>query len=210
MWCGQLSLLVHPDKCKHPKSKEAFAGTVQEDLRCSHLVIFLSVCCGINVLPCRTVSRRRAVVAVAVLLRWQFAVLYLRCLRLISSEFSSRCCLTNEWHLTARTALAKAQQLLLDASEREYIVAQINLARGTSPFCIILRMSEVRGWGCFIMFLRSGWGWDWSRKCSTDELRSERKKMLKKDNASKIKSMVDEVSKPNDFLLPIMSDSLSH
>ncbi|CAM6087700.1 unnamed protein product [Calypogeia fissa] len=71
-----LSLLVHPDKCKHPKAKEAFA------------------------------------------------------------------------------ALAKAQQLLLDASERDYIVAQINLAR--------------------------------------DELRAERKKMLKKDNASKIKSMVDE------------------
>ncbi|BBN17467.1 DnaJ homolog subfamily C member 8 [Marchantia polymorpha subsp. ruderalis] len=72
----KLSLLVHPDKCKHPQAKEAFS------------------------------------------------------------------------------ALAKAQQLLLDTAERDYIVAQINLAK--------------------------------------DELRAERKKMLKKDNASKIKSMVDE------------------
>lgn len=72
----KLSLLVHPDKCKHPKAQEAF------------------------------------------------------------------------------TALAKAQQLLLDPQEREYIVCQINVAR--------------------------------------DELRAGRKKQLKKDNASKIKSMVDE------------------
>ncbi|XP_002962433.2 J domain-containing protein spf31 [Selaginella moellendorffii] len=72
----KLSLLVHPDKCKHPKSKEAFA------------------------------------------------------------------------------ALAKAQQLLLDPQERDYLVAQINMAR--------------------------------------DELRNERKKHLKKDNASKLRSMVDE------------------
>ncbi|KAI5069486.1 hypothetical protein GOP47_0015787 [Adiantum capillus-veneris] len=72
----KISLLIHPDKCKHPKAKEAFA------------------------------------------------------------------------------ALAKAQQLLLDPQERDYIVAQINLAR--------------------------------------DELRAERKKQLKKDNASKIRSLVDE------------------
>lgn len=72
----KLSLLVHPDKCKHPQAKEAFG------------------------------------------------------------------------------ALAKAQQLLLEPQEREYLVDQINLAR--------------------------------------DELRAERKKFLKKDNASKIKSLVDE------------------
>lgn len=72
----KLSLLVHPDKCKHPQAKEAFG------------------------------------------------------------------------------ALAKAQQLLLEPQEREYLVSQINLAR--------------------------------------DELRAERKKQLKKDNASKIKSLVDE------------------
>jgi DnaJ family protein C protein 8 len=72
----KISLLIHPDKCKHPNAKDAFS------------------------------------------------------------------------------ALAKAQQLLLDPSEREYIVSQINLAR--------------------------------------DELRSERKKRLKRDNASKIKALVDE------------------
>uniref|UniRef100_A0A0D6R3S1 J domain-containing protein n=1 Tax=Araucaria cunninghamii TaxID=56994 RepID=A0A0D6R3S1_ARACU len=72
----KLSLLVHPDKCKHPKAQEAFA------------------------------------------------------------------------------ALAKAQQLLLEPQEREYLVCQINIAR--------------------------------------DELRAERKKQLKKDNVSKIKSLVDE------------------
>ncbi|KAL5709077.1 hypothetical protein ACHQM5_019803 [Ranunculus cassubicifolius] len=72
----KLSLLVHPDKCKHEKAKEAFG------------------------------------------------------------------------------ALAKAQQLLLDPQEREYLLSQVNAAR--------------------------------------DELRSKRKKMLKKDNASKLKSQVDE------------------
>ncbi|CAL9203705.1 unnamed protein product [Musa hybrid cultivar] len=72
----KLSLLVHPDKCKHPQAKEAFA------------------------------------------------------------------------------ALAKAQQLLLDLQEREYILSQVNAAK--------------------------------------EELRLKRKKELKKDNASKLKAMVDE------------------
>ncbi|XP_078442855.1 chaperone DnaJ-domain superfamily protein [Wolffia australiana] len=72
----KLSLLVHPDKCKHPQAKEAFG------------------------------------------------------------------------------ALAKAQQLLLDPQERDYLLSQINSAK--------------------------------------EELRVMRKKQLKKDNASKIKSMVDE------------------
>nr|GEV75432.1 hypothetical protein [Tanacetum cinerariifolium] len=72
----KLSLLVHPDKCKHPQAKEAFG------------------------------------------------------------------------------ALAKAQQLLLDPQEREYLVNQINAAR--------------------------------------EELRAKRKKQLKKDTASKLKSLVDE------------------
>ncbi|XP_020593984.1 dnaJ homolog subfamily C member 8 isoform X2 [Phalaenopsis equestris] len=72
----KLSLLVHPDKCKHPQAKEAFA------------------------------------------------------------------------------ALAKAQQLLLDPQEREYILSQVNNAR--------------------------------------EELRAKRKKQLKKDNVTKIKSLVDE------------------
>ncbi|XP_020519804.1 dnaJ homolog subfamily C member 8 isoform X3 [Amborella trichopoda] len=72
----KISLLVHPDKCKHPQAKEAFA------------------------------------------------------------------------------ALAKAQQLLLDQQEREYLLIQINSAR--------------------------------------DELRAKRKKQLKKDTASKLKSLVDE------------------
>lgn len=72
----KISLLVHPDKCKHPQAKEAFG------------------------------------------------------------------------------AIAKAQQLLLEPQEREYLVCQINLAR--------------------------------------DELRAERKKQLKKNNASKIKSLVEE------------------
>ncbi|KAM0030419.1 putative DnaJ domain, Chaperone J-domain superfamily [Helianthus debilis subsp. tardiflorus] len=72
----KLSLLVHPDKCKHPQAKEAFS------------------------------------------------------------------------------ALAKAQQLLLDPQEREYLVNQINAAR--------------------------------------EELRAKRKKQLKKDTASKLKSLVDE------------------
>ncbi|KAI3974562.1 hypothetical protein MKX01_020334 [Papaver californicum] len=72
----KLSLLVHPDKCKHPQAKEAFS------------------------------------------------------------------------------ALAKAQQLLLDPEEREYLLSQISSAK--------------------------------------EELRVKRKKQLKKDNASKIKSQVDE------------------
>lgn len=72
----KLSLLVHPDKCKHPQAKEAFG------------------------------------------------------------------------------ALAKAQQLLLDPQEREYLVSQVNAAK--------------------------------------EELKAKRKKQLKKDNASKIKSLVDE------------------
>ncbi|XP_039113771.1 dnaJ homolog subfamily C member 8 [Dioscorea cayenensis subsp. rotundata] len=72
----KLSLMVHPDKCKHPQAKEAFG------------------------------------------------------------------------------ALAKAQQLLLDPQEREYLLSQINAAK--------------------------------------EELRAKRRKELKKDNASKIKSLVDE------------------
>ncbi|KAF5175663.1 Dnaj-like protein, partial [Thalictrum thalictroides] len=72
----KLSLLVHPDKCKHPQAKEAFG------------------------------------------------------------------------------ALAKAQQLLLEPQEREYLLSQVNAAK--------------------------------------EELRSKRKKLLKKDNASKLKSQVDE------------------
>ncbi|KAK1306251.1 hypothetical protein QJS10_CPA10g00233 [Acorus calamus] len=72
----KLSLMVHPDKCKHPQANEAFQ------------------------------------------------------------------------------ALAKAQQLLLDPQEREYLHGQINSAK--------------------------------------EELRAKRKKQLKKDNASKIKSLVDE------------------
>ncbi|KAL2536034.1 Chaperone DnaJ-domain superfamily protein [Forsythia ovata] len=72
----KLSLLVHPDKCKHPQAKEAFS------------------------------------------------------------------------------ALAKAQQLLHDPSEREYLLNQVNAAK--------------------------------------EELRAKRKKQLKKDTASKLKSLVDE------------------
>ncbi|XP_074584547.1 J domain-containing protein spf31-like [Curcuma longa] len=72
----RMSLLVHPDKCKHPQAKEAFA------------------------------------------------------------------------------ALAKAQQLLLDPPEREYLLSQIGTAK--------------------------------------QELKLKRKKELKRDNASKIKAMVDE------------------
>ncbi|CAK9327916.1 unnamed protein product [Citrullus colocynthis] len=72
----KLSLLVHPDKCKHPQSKEAFA------------------------------------------------------------------------------ALAKAQQLLLDEQERDYILSQVNAAK--------------------------------------EELLAKRKKQLKRDTASKIKSLVEE------------------
>ncbi|CAI9277574.1 unnamed protein product [Lactuca saligna] len=89
----KLSLLVHPDKCKHPQAKEAFS------------------------------------------------------------------------------ALAKAQQLLLDPQEREYLVNQINAAR--------------------------------------EELRAKRKKQLKKDTASKLKSLVDEgkyeqeYEKSDDFQLQL-------
>ncbi|KAF9665338.1 hypothetical protein SADUNF_Sadunf16G0112400 [Salix dunnii] len=72
----KLSLLVHPDKCKHPQAKEAFG------------------------------------------------------------------------------ALAKAQQLLLEEQERDYVLTQVNAAK--------------------------------------EELRAKRKKQLKKDTASKIKSLVDE------------------
>ncbi|CAA0841354.1 Chaperone DnaJ-domain superfamily protein [Striga hermonthica] len=79
----KLSLLVHPDKCKHPQAKEAFG------------------------------------------------------------------------------ALAKAQQLLLDPQERDYILNQVNAAK--------------------------------------EELRAKRKKQLKKDNATKIKSLVDEGKYEQEF-----------
>ncbi|THG10186.1 hypothetical protein TEA_013879 [Camellia sinensis var. sinensis] len=79
----KLSLLVHPDKCKHPQAKEAFA------------------------------------------------------------------------------ALAKAQQLLLEPQEREYLLNQVTAAK--------------------------------------EELRAKRKKQLKKDNASKIKSLVDEGKYEQDY-----------
>lgn len=80
----KLSLMVHPDKCKHPQAKEAFG------------------------------------------------------------------------------ALAKAQQLLLDPQEREYILIQVTSAK--------------------------------------EELKSKRKKQLKKDNASKLKSMVDEGKYEQEYL----------
>ncbi|KAM6576628.1 hypothetical protein CsatB_028465 [Cannabis sativa] len=81
----KLSLLVHPDKCKHPQAKEAFGG-------------------------------------------YCFPLSFM--------------------------ALAKAQQLLLDQQERDYLVSQINAAK--------------------------------------EELRAKRKKHLRKDTASKIKSFVEE------------------
>nr|KYP58711.1 DnaJ isogeny subfamily C member 8 [Cajanus cajan] len=86
----KLSLMVHPDKCKHPQAKEAFG------------------------------------------------------------------------------ALAKAQQLLLDQNERDYLLSQVNSAK--------------------------------------EELRAKRKKQLKKDTASKIKSLVEEgkydkqYEQSNDFI----------
>ncbi|XP_052190518.1 J domain-containing protein spf31 [Diospyros lotus] len=79
----KLSLLVHPDKCKHPQAKEAFG------------------------------------------------------------------------------ALAKAQQLLHDQQEREYVLNQVKAAK--------------------------------------EELRAKRKKELKKDTASKIKSLVDEGKYEQDY-----------
>ncbi|KAG9153542.1 hypothetical protein Leryth_008496 [Lithospermum erythrorhizon] len=79
----KLSLLVHPDKCKHPQAKEAFG------------------------------------------------------------------------------ALAKAQQLLLDPQERDYILNQVTAAK--------------------------------------EQLRSKRKKQLKKDTASKLKSIVDEGKHEQEF-----------
>jgi hypothetical protein len=47
-------------------------------------------------------------------------------------SFQSPFSLTDECTSVGITALAKAQQLLLDASERDYIVAQVNLAKGKS------------------------------------------------------------------------------
>lgn len=37
---------------------------------------------------------------------------------------------TNIWWLTFCVALAKAQQLLLDEQERDYILSQVNAAKG--------------------------------------------------------------------------------
>ncbi|PIN00636.1 putative molecular chaperone (DnaJ superfamily) [Handroanthus impetiginosus] len=79
----KLSLLVHPDKCKHPQAKEAFG------------------------------------------------------------------------------ALAKAQQILLDPQERDYLLNQVNAAK--------------------------------------EELRAKRKKQLKKDTATKLKSLVDEGKYEQDY-----------
>ncbi|KAJ6778005.1 J DOMAIN-CONTAINING PROTEIN SPF31-LIKE, partial [Salix koriyanagi] len=86
----KLSLLVHPDKCKHPQAKEAFGE-----------------------------------------------------IRKLKNDLTG-----------AVTALAKAQQLLLEEQERDYVLTQVNAAK--------------------------------------EELRAKRKKQLKKDTASKIKSLVDE------------------
>ncbi|OAY62916.1 hypothetical protein ACMD2_25820, partial [Ananas comosus] len=67
-----------------------------------------------------------------------------------SSTTNSFCTLTFD----ANPTLAKAQQLLLDPQERDYILNQVSAAK--------------------------------------EELRLKRKKELKKDNASKIKALVDE------------------
>ncbi|KAG7022165.1 DnaJ-like subfamily C member 8, partial [Cucurbita argyrosperma subsp. argyrosperma] len=90
----KLSLLVHPDKCKHPQAKEAFG------------------------------------------------------------------------------ALAKAQKLLLDEQERDYILSQVNAAKGNVLLPSVWLSNLVHIW------------------CK--ELLAKRKKQLKKDTASKIKSLVEE------------------
>ncbi|KAL6645823.1 hypothetical protein ACP70R_017431 [Stipagrostis hirtigluma subsp. patula] len=104
----KLSLLVHPDKCKHPQAQEAFAVTTLHKI--SH---FIYSSRGY------VFGDKSGIVVAAI-----------------------------------SPSLAKAQQLLLDPQERGYILDQVAAAK--------------------------------------EELRAKRKKELKKDSASKIKSQVDE------------------
>ncbi|KAF3561393.1 hypothetical protein DY000_02018253, partial [Brassica cretica] len=99
----KISLMVHPDKCKHPQAQEAFG------------------------------------------------------------------------------ALAKAQQLLLNDQERDYILTQVHAAKRE----ILLLILDFTYFMAFLLvtFL--------SLNCA-EELKMKRKKQLKKDTASKIKSLVDE------------------
>ncbi|KAF3662296.1 putative serine/threonine-protein kinase-like [Capsicum annuum] len=121
----KLSLLVHPDKCKHPQAKEAFG------------------------------------------------------------------------------ALAKAQQLLLDQQERDYILSQVVAAKGLpSPSCSFFcsfvfllpfglpSRSFCISTGALELLLQFFFGLS-STKLG-EELRSKWKKQLKKDTASKLKSLVTE------------------
>ncbi|KAJ0084855.1 hypothetical protein Patl1_30228 [Pistacia atlantica] len=80
--------------------------------------------------------------------------------------------------LLPTSTLAKAQQLLGDEQERDYILTQVNAAKVSTVFSSIsLRLSLTAFWFHFI---------------SREELRAKRKRQLKKDAASKIKSLVDE------------------
>ncbi|GER31676.1 DnaJ domain containing protein [Striga asiatica] len=69
------------------------------------------------------------------------------------------------------TALAKAQQLLLDPQERDYILNQVTAAK--------------------VVMEQPGFSFSYSHS-NPKELRAKRKNQLKKDTATKIKSLVDE------------------
>ncbi|KAG6760740.1 hypothetical protein POTOM_033920 [Populus tomentosa] len=178
----KLSLLVHPDKCKHPQAKEAFADKLRE-------VVSVIIFCGMILWHNETgiLSRwagqcwirhpdnfvtllRPALVKLLEAIRlqclWSSKTIFFCHLGTVMQELQwqkAERCREPLWEdseglkmmcRVLKQTLAKAQKLLLDEQERDYVLAQVNAAK--------------------------------------EELRAKRKKQLKKDTASKIKSLVDE------------------
>ncbi|OMO77006.1 hypothetical protein COLO4_25411 [Corchorus olitorius] len=116
----KLSLMVHPDKCKHPQAKEAFGGHKGEEKGASLDAKYKN-----KITPHKGSKKFKIMLSIGYI-PVSLAIF----------------------------ALAKAQQQLFDQQERDYILSQVTAAK--------------------------------------EELRAKRKKQLKKDPASKLKSLVDE------------------
>ena len=109
------------------------------------------------------------------------------------------------WILIYWTALAKAQQLLLNDQERDYILTQVQAAKGTSTptsgdtYHVHTTTHYARSFLVYLFFFFysfSSWQPSFLQLWNAEELKMKRKKQLKKNTASKIKSLVDEVTKP--------------
>jgi hypothetical protein len=129
------------------------------------------------------------------------ALLCLNCFLSYSHIFPS-CSLLIANLMLPIAALTKAQQLLLDPQERGYLLDQVNAAKGMNvcfdPFqasslynCRMLFYSGLIF--CSVLLKRTWTEQTYAVLKISEELRANRKKELKKDSASKIKSQVDEV-----------------